>query len=160
MRVVERDGASVHECGLCGATFGDRRAVRGAELAGEALARGIEEEVWPLARVLENLPGFTLGTCSAGGRGHLPFVELVVSGQEALLQMENLAKAVRLGAGALRCRWRLEVRFENTLVLVVGADGGEQDLRDARIDIEALAHQVERDMRLTWWRHAADGQNG
>ncbi|MFN3240319.1 MAG: zf-TFIIB domain-containing protein [Planctomycetota bacterium] len=160
MRVVQRDGASVHECGLCGATFGDRRAVRGAELADEAFARGVDEEIWPLARVLERLPGFTLGSCSAGGRGGLPFVELVVAGHEALVQLENLAKAVRLAAGALRCRWLLEARFENTLVVVVRADGGEQELRDARIDVEALARHVDRDMRLTWWRHAEDGQNG
>lgn len=160
MRVVERDGASVHECGLCYATFGDRRAVRGAELSGEAQARGIDDEIWPLARVLEQLPGFTLGNCSGGGRGKLPFVDLVVSGQEALVQLENLAKALRLGAGSLRCRWLLEARFEHTLVIAVKADGDEPLLRDARIDVDALAQQIERDSRLTWWRHAGDVQTG
>jgi len=160
MCVVDRDGVSVHECGLCGATFGERRAVHGAELADEAFARGIDEEVWPLARVLEQLPGFSLGSCSAGGRASLPFVELVVGGPDALVQMENLAKSLRLGAGGLRCRWLLEARFENTLVLAVRADGDERQLRDARIDVEALAKQLERDMRLTWWRHAGDAQNG
>ena len=155
MRVVERDGGAVHECGLCGATFGDRRAVRGVSLADEAARRGVDPEIWPLARVLEQLPGFTLGSASAGGRGGLPSVELVVSGQEALVQLENLAKALRLAAGGLRCAWLLEARFEQTLVLVVRAEGAPEQLRDARLDVDALAQQLDRDTRLAWWRRAA-----
>ena len=154
MRVVELDGGSVHECGLCGATFGDRRAVRSAGLADEAMRRGVDPEVWPLARVLEQLPGFTLGSASGGGRGALPSVELVVSGQEALVQLENLAKALRLAAGGLRCDWLLEARFEQSLVLVVRADGAPDELRDARLDVDALAQQLDRDTRLAWWRRA------
>ena len=160
MRVAERDGVAVHECGLCGSTFGARRAVQGMALADEARMRGIDDEIWPLARVLEQLPGFDLGSSSAGGRDGLPFVELVVSGRDALVQLENLAKALRLAAGGLRCRWRIEVRFEHCLLVVVGAAGAASDLRDARIDCEALGQQIERDMRLAWWRHAGGVESG
>ncbi len=158
MHAVERDGGTLHECGLCGATYGDRRARDGASLASEARARGVDQAVWPLARVLEQLPGFELGACRAGGGGELPSVELVVVGQAALMQLENLAKALRLAAGSLRCRWMLEARFELTLSVLVRATGDASDLRCARIDVETLAQQLTRDVRLSWWRHATEAE--
>ena len=60
----------------------------------------------------------------------------------------------------LRCRWLLEARFEHTLAIVVKVAGDDSLLRDARIDVGALAQQIERDSRLTWWRHAGDVQTG
>ncbi len=160
MHAVERDGGTLHECGLCGATYGDRRVVQGASLAVEADASGVAHEIWPLARVLERLPGFELGACRAGGAGELPSIELVVVGHAALVQLENLAKALRLAAGSLRCRWMLEARFELTLSVFVRALGDATDLRCARIDVETLAQQLERDARLSWWRHANEEAKG
>ena len=152
VRVVDRAGAVVHECGLCGASFGDRAAVRSVSLADEAASRGVAAGLWPLARVLERLRGFGLGACSEGSAGGWPSFELVVEGQEALVELENLAKSMRLAAGGLRCRWSLEVRFEQALVVVVQAGAGLGSRRDAGVDVDALAQQLERDMRLSWWR--------
>lgn len=160
MRAVKLASGTVIECGLCGEQFGERRAVTGSGLLSEAEQRGIDSLIWPLARVLERLDGMDLGASSAGHGEQLPFVDLVVVGQQALLQIENLAKAMRLAEGSLRCRWRLEARFEHTLVLLVSPALKNSTLRDARIDIEVLAQQIERDMRLTWWRHANVVENG
>lgn len=148
------------ECGLCGEQFGERRAVTSSSLSDEALQRRIDPIIWPLARVLEQLPGMDLGATGAGEGDSLPFVDLVVVGQDALLQIENLAKSMRLADGSLRCRWRIEARFEHTLVLLVTPAQKGSTLRDARIDIEVLAQKIERDMRLTWWRHAKAVENG
>jgi len=160
MHTVELDGATVIECGLCGERFGERRAVTGRTLADEATERGIDPIIWPLARVLEQLPGLVLGNSSPGTQDSPPSVELVVTGQDALLQVENLAKSMRLAAGGLRSRWRIEARFEHSLVFAVAATEGAAALRDARIDVETLAQHVERDMRLTWWRCANVAENG
>ena len=149
-------GGAVHECGLCGARFGERRAVRESALEAEALRRGVAPEVWPLAKVLDALPGFALGSACGRAQGELPMVTLIVSGQEALVQLENLAKVLRLAAGRLRCRWSIEVRFEQALVVVVYATGRASSARDACVDVEELAQQVDRSSRLSWWRHATD----
>jgi hypothetical protein len=157
---MELAGKTVHQCGLCGEQFGDRRAVAGLELDEVAQHRGIDAAIWPLARILERLVGFDLGATSAGNSTQLPFVDLIVSGNEALLEVENLAKAMRLAEGSLRCRWRLEARFDHTLVFLVSPALKGSTLRDARIDIEVLAQHIERDMRLTWWRHANVSDSG
>lgn len=161
MRARDRDGATLYECGLCAAVFGDRRAVQEVDLDDEARARGIDAEIWPLARVLESLDGFALGAAGAGGgeRQPWPFVELVVSGRGALLAIENVAKSLRLGARSLRCGWRIEARFEHSLVfsLVVAADvAPAPTLRDARLDVRDLAAQLARDRKLSWWRLSPD----
>jgi len=160
MRAVKLKSGTVIECALCGEQFGERRAVTGSSLLEEAERRRIDPIIWPLARILERLPGMDLGASSAGHDEVLPFVDLVVVGQEALRQVENLAKAMRLAEGSLRCKWRIEARFEHTLVFLVSPALKHSTLRDARIDIEVLAQQLERDMRLTWWRHANVHENG
>jgi len=166
MQVRTLDGASVFECGLCGAQFGDSRAMRRLQDAEEATRAGVDEEVWPLVRALSRLPGLRVGSSSGGSveRHTLPSVELLVTGAAALGQLENLAKALRLMQGGLRCLWQCTVHYERALTFVLTATGSASNLRDARIDLEAIARQLERDMRLSWWRHApadaADGRTG
>lgn len=160
MRPVKLDSGTVIECGLCGEQFGERRAVTSSILTSEAERRRIDPMIWPLARILERLPGTDLGATSAGSGEALPYVDVVVVGQAALLQIENLAKAMRLAEGSLRCRWRIEARFEHTLVFLITPNVKGSTLRDARIDIEVLAQAIERDMRLTWWRHANTAEKG
>ena len=160
LRPVKLSSGTVIECGLCGEQFGERRVVSSSSLSAEAERRSIDPLIWPLALVLERLQGMDLGATSAGHGEQLPYVDLVVVGQEALLEIENLAKAMRLAEGSLRCKWRLEARFEHTLVLLVSPALKNSTLRDARIDIEVLAQQIERDMRLTWWRHANVTEKG
>ena len=159
MQVRVLDGATVHECGFCGARFGDAQAIAKLESRTEAATAGVDEHVWPLVQVLSRLPGLTVGDSSGGSvaKYSMPRVELLASGDGALVQIENLTKALRLMAGSLRCMWQITVHYDRALTFVLAATGSGASLRDARIDLEALARRVERDSRLTWWRHA-DGQ--
>jgi hypothetical protein len=167
MRVRVVDGAAIHECGLCSARFGARAAVESLDSADEAARSGVDASVWPLVRVLRQLPGLCVRS-SQGGEVEartLPFVELGVTSAAALLQFENLAKSLRLGLGAVRLQWVLEIQYHHQLVVVLKPrhPGGPVSLgeaRDAQIDLDVLGRQFERDRRLRWWRHADGGANG
>jgi hypothetical protein len=144
VRVV--DGAPVHECGLCFARFGERRAV---------------------VRVLERLPGLCVRTSGAGEAlaRTLPFVELGVTTPEALVQLENLAKSLLLSAGATRLHWVVEVAYQHHLAFVLkprhgGGPVPAAEVRDAGIDVDVLRRAIERDSRLSWWRHAVGKASG
>ena len=160
MRSVELAGATLVECGLCGEQFGDRRAVNDQALGDEATARGVDRIVWPLAKALGGMPGFRLDSASPGSGESPPFVDLVVTGPEALVQLENVAKALRLAEGSLRCSWQSEARFDHALVMRIGPATVAGKLRDAQLDIEVFAQHIERDMRLNWWRCANGSENG
>lgn len=167
MRVCVVDGAPVHECGLCGAHFGERLAVETLHDAEEARHRGVQGGIWPLVRVLERLPGLAVRTSLAAdpSLAVLPFVELGATSPEALVQLENLAKSLRLGAGGLRLHWIVEVEYQHHLAFVLKPrhGGGAVPLglvRDAALDVDVLRRQLERDMRLSWWRHAGAGPTG
>lgn len=166
MRVRTAAGASIHECGLCGARFGDRRAIEALADREEAQERGVPAVVWPLVRALERLPGLCVRE-AAGGEAEpptLPFIELGVADHRALQQLENLVKSLLLGAAALRCHWIVEVEYRRHLAFVLkprhggGAVAAER-VRDAQIDLEQLRRHLERDARLGWWRHAGDDAN-
>jgi hypothetical protein len=161
MAVRVLDGAPVHECGLCGARFGDRAAVASLQDADEARTRGIAASIWPLVRVLERLPGLSVRAAQAADAdaATLPFVELRATSADCLGQLENVCKSLRLAAGALRRRWLLEVGYVHTLVFVLkpARDGGpvtRAEVRDAGLDVDVLWRQLERDMSLPFWRHA------
>lgn len=166
MRVRTDGGATVHECGLCGARFADRRTLEAIEDREQARGRGLSPLVWPLVRALEALPGISVRDAAAGGLQPptLPFVELGGADASLLVQIENLAKSLQLGAGALRCHWILEVEYRRHLAFVLkprhaGGPIGEAAVRDAQHDLAALRRHVERDARLGWWRHAIEPPN-
>ena len=164
MRVHVVDGSPVHECGMCGARFGARVAVEALAFADEAKLRGVAAGIWPLVRVLERLPGLAVRTSAApdAAAGVLPFVELGATSPQALVQLENLAKSLRLGAGSLRLHWIVEVEYQHHLAFVLkprhgGGPVPAAMVRDAVIDLDALHRLLERDTRLSWWRHAGPG---
>lgn len=167
MKVVLVDGLPLHECQLCFTRFGDRRALQRHADTEESRRLGVDPLVWPLARALDCLPGLRVRTSGGAdaARRTLPFVEVVPTSAQALVQLENLAKSLRLGARGLRCHWVVEVEFQNHLSFVLkprpgGAHLGEQTVADTTHDLDVLRRQVERDQRLSWWRHAEDGDSG
>ncbi|MGC3970486.1 MAG: hypothetical protein QM775_25060 [Pirellulales bacterium] len=167
MRVRVVDGEAVHECGLCGARFGGRRAVEALTTAEQARARGVATGIWPLVRVLERLTGLCVRGAAAADAGSrtLPFVELGAVTPAALVQLENLVKALRLHAGALRRHWIVEVEYQHHLAFVLKPrhEGGAvamDSVRDAAIDADLLADLLDRDTRLSWWRHADGPASG
>lgn len=161
MRVRVVGGASIHECGLCRARFGERSAIEALDDVDEAEQRGVAPAVWPLVRALERLPGLLVekvdgGDADAGG---LPFVEVGVASADGLVQLENLTKSLQIGARDLLLRWVIEAEYRRHLAFVLRprhADGpvaGDR-VRAAQSDLAALRRLVERDSRLGWWRHA------
>lgn len=165
MRVRLVDGAAVHRCGLCGGEFGDRAVIETLSDAEEARAHGFAAEVWPLVRLLSRLPGLTVREASAGDEelGALPYVEIGARDEHCLLQLENLAKALLLGAAAMACHWVIEVEFRRHLAFVLkprhgGGEVGAKLLRDAHGDLERLRRQLERDLKLRWWQHPSSSR--
>jgi hypothetical protein len=167
MRVRIVDGAPIHECGMCGARFGERAAVESLTFAEEAAERGVDAAVWPLVRALSALPGLCVRSSQGGDveARTLPFVELGATSAESLHQLENLAKSLRLGVGSVRLHWVIEVQYQHHLAFVLKPrhPGGPVSLgeaRDARVDLDVLFRQFERDRKLRWWRHADGGPTG
>jgi hypothetical protein len=155
------DGVSVRECELCGARFGERQAVAALGDRDEAKARGIDGDVWPLVRTLSALPGIvvrrSMGVSSPPPT--LPFVEVALGTADGLLQLENLAKSLRLAAGTLQLHWQLVVEFQQNLLFVLkphhpGGPVTAAEAQAAAADVDRLARQIGRDQRLSWWRHA------
>ncbi len=160
-------GACIHECGLCGARFGERHAVEALADAEEARSKGVDFAVWPLVRALERLPGlYVRGAAGAdGGAGTLPRVELGATSGDALVQLENLAKSLLLGASALHRHWVIEVEYQHHLAFVLkprhgGGGVTAAEVRDANLDLEVLRRHLERDVKLRWWRHAGGTSTG
>jgi hypothetical protein len=129
--------------------------------------RGVAAGIWPLVRVLERLPGLCVRTSGAGEAlaRTLPFVELGVTTPEALVQLENLAKSLLLSAGATRLHWVVEVAYQHHLAFVLkprhgGGPVPAAEVRDAGIDVDVLRRAIERDSRLSWWRHAVGKASG
>lgn len=166
MRVRTVDGATVHECALCEARFGDRRAIELLADREEAQRRGVPPLVWPLLRALEQLPGLHVREAVPGSADPPtpPFVEFGIADHGALLQLENVVKSLQLGAAALHCHWIVEVEYRRHLAFVLKPrhGGGAIEasfVRDAQQDLEPLRRHLERDRRLGWWRHAGDASN-
>lgn len=161
------DGAAVRECGLCGAVFGERAAVASLADDEEARARGVAPGIWPLVRVLERLPGLCVHASGAGdpSAGILPYVELGATAADALTQLENLAKSLHLAAGSLQLPWVVELGYERHLAFVLKprAPGGSVAaamVRAAGLDVGVLWRLLERDIELSWWRHAGPEPTG
>lgn len=167
MHVRVADGTPIHECGLCGARFGEPQAVAGFDDADEARSRGVAAEVWPLVRALDRLSGLIVREASAGDAEQktLPYVELGAASPAALLQLENLAKSLLLGASSLRRHWIVEVEYHRHLSFVLKPRHGggwvtPEQVRNARLDLMVLRQHLERDVKLQWWRHAGEPPNG
>lgn len=166
MRVRLVRGVPVHECGMCGARFGDRWALAEIDDAEAAAERGLPVEVWPLVRTLEHLPGCRVREASAGEvrRGESPSLAIGATSADGLLQLENLTKSLQLGAGGLQCRWRIVVEYRRDLVFVLAPvpEGPvtATTIAAALADLEIVRTNLERDSRLRWWRHADGPANG
>ncbi|MCB9885064.1 MAG: zf-TFIIB domain-containing protein [Planctomycetes bacterium] len=166
MRVRLLDGSPVFRCELCGGEFGDRAASESLRDTLEAQHHGFDPLVWPLVRALNQLPGLVVGEASAGDeeRAVLPSVEIAVRNEDCLLQLENLAKALLLGAAAMSCHWVVEVEYRRHLAFVLKprfpGEVTARTVRDAQGDLERLRRQLERDQKLGWWQHPPEAMNG
>lgn len=166
MRVRLLDGSPVFRCELCGGEFGDRAANEALFDAEEALRNGFEPLIWPLVRALNALPGFVVREARPGDEelSVLPFAEIGARNDDCLLQLENLAKTLLLGATSMTCHWVVEVEYRRHLAFVLKprapAAITARAVRDAQGDLERLRRQIERDQKLGWWQHPPEALNG
>jgi hypothetical protein len=157
---VVRDGNAVRECGLCGALIDDGAAAAAVQQLRQARERGIDAEIWPLHALFETLPGLRVLQSHGGDTTvrSLPFVQLAAVGDDGQLQLENLAKSLRMSLRHLQLLWVLEVEYLNRLAFMLKprldplhVDAGT--VVRAQQDVAALANDLRRFAALSWWRH-------
>lgn len=161
--VVMHEGQAVHECELCGALQGDDRVVSRLLLEREAQDLGFDPVVYPLVKALARVNGVRVVRASGG---HVeqrvwPFVHMQVTDPHAALAgIENLTKSLALGAaGSGGLHWVVEVEYQARLTFTLKPrfhrttdqiDVGA--VRLAQRDLARICANLERDMRLSWWR--------
>jgi hypothetical protein len=160
---VVLEGLRVLECGLCGALAGDDHAVSRLLHIREARESGIHPDVYPLIRVLGKILHFTV-VSSHGGDAEArvwPFVQMGIEHPDAIGGLENLAKSLAMSARGHDIHWVIEVEYRHRLVFTLkprfhrDPDRIGPDLvRAARADMERIRRNLERDMRLGWWRES------
>ncbi len=157
------DGVSVLECELCGAVAGSPAAVRRVLDARAARESGIAPMVFGVVRALRAL-GLHVDRSDEGdrARGRWPYVSWQLVDARGIVQVENLTKSLLLSARALAVPWMIEVEFRDVLVFVLrprvgSAEPAETDVAAAQSDLAILQRAIDRDSRLSWWRHPGGG---
>lgn len=158
------EGHSVFECDLCGAVTGSTTVVATIEDARDAEAVGIDGPVFAVQRAIARLDGLRV-TESFGGdkaRRRLPFVRFAVLDARGYVQLENLAKSLRLSSASTSMAWTVEVDYQTTLEFVLTprvptTRPREADIALSQSDLVSLGRAFDRDVRLSWWRHPTRG---
>lgn len=158
-------GLTVHECELCGALSGAPAAVRAVLDLRAARAAGADPRIYALQRQLDGLAGLRVHSTSAGDRAarQWPFVGLQVVDARGLVQIENLCKSLLLSARALSAAWTIEAEYRDALVFALrpraaaGATADDAEIAAAQADLGILGRALDRDQRLSWWRHPPAG---
>jgi len=157
------DEHSVLECELCGALSGSASAVRAVLDARAARERGVDPAAFPLVRALGELTSLRIDAHGGGDRelGVLPFVAFQLVDAGGLLQLENLGKSLHLAGRSLQLAWTIELETGPALTFALRprlpAQAAEAAVMAAQADLATLARAIERDRRLSWWRHPASG---
>jgi hypothetical protein len=160
LSVTTLDGVTVEVCGLCGALGGAEVAVQKVLRTREARAHGVDVQVWPLVRVLGGLPGLAVLQSHGGDVAvrSLPFVQFGATGEAGIFQLENLCKSLAVSARQRRLLWVVEAEYTRQLAFslkprIVPGHWTPAVLADAQHDLEAIAAALQRDVRLSYWRH-------
>src|SRR5262245_26297185 len=157
------DDHSVLECELCGALSGNAGAVRAVLDARAARERGVDPAAFPLVRALGELRSLRIDAHGGGDRtrGVPPFVAFQLVDAAGLLQLENLGNSLQLAGRMLELGWTIEVEAGPALTFALRprlpAPATGAAVLAAHRDLAALARAIERDSRLSWWRHPAGG---
>lgn len=153
------EGRPVLECDLCGALSGGAATVATVERAREARHSGVDESVFALHRAIESLAGLVVTHSDGGDRARkkLPSVRWSALDARGLVQLENLAKSLRLCEGGTSVAWTIECEFLHGLEFALvprlpAATVREADVALAQADLGVLARSIVRDSRLSWWR--------
>jgi hypothetical protein len=152
------EGEVIKECEFCGHLFGPPEITELMQLQREADGLGVSIHSFPLAQLIDRLPGVRLQGDSGGKRstGQLPFVAFELTDHKTY-QLENLGQSLRLMRGELKCRWRIEFTFEYELGFELSprAEAGEPKARqveDAREDLIHIWRRLQAYQGLAWWK--------
>jgi len=162
VQVRLRDGEAYGECELCGAVLGENEAAARTRSDREAKEQGVDREVWPVVQALARLKGLHV-VASHGGDAPartLPFVQWTSVGDAGLLQLDNLAKWLALSSRSHRLHWVVELEYGHglTFTLKPRVDPlrlGTETVLEAQRDLDQLHRELERNVRLSWWKHPA-----
>lgn len=161
LRAASVEGYAVLACDLCGALHGEEGPVRAALLSREGRERGFEPAIYPLVLALDKLAGLRVVRAHAGDVEDRvwPFVQMRVLDGRALMGLENLVKSLALGAVGAGQHWVVEAEYVAHLTFTLKPRfHRDPDRIDAAAiaavqrDLSRLAANLERDMRLSWWR--------
>lgn len=162
VQVRLRDGEAYGECELCGAILGETGAAVRTRSDREAIDQGVDREVWPVVQALTRLRGLHV-IASHGGDPEartLPFVQWTSLGDAGLQQLDNLAKWLALSSRSHRLHWVVELEYVHglTFTLKPRVDPlrlGAETVLEAQRDLDQLHGELERNVRLSWWKHPA-----
>ena len=152
----------VMRCQLCGHLQGDDELATEIEKRDRADARGIDSRIYGLVESLELVPTFRVEKASAGDLDTLEypvvFLRLIPGG---LVDLEKFLTCLDMVNRETQRRWVVECALEAGVGLVhllrprfwkSVQEINETDITEARADLPILAHAVERDVSLGWWR--------
>jgi len=164
VQVRLRDGEAYGECELCGAVLGENEAAARTRSDREAADQGVDRQVWPVVQALARLQGLHV-VASHGGDVEartLPFVQWTTTGDAGLLQLDNLAKWLALSSRSHRLHWVVELEYGHGLTFTLKPRVDPRTLqletvREAQQDLDLLHLELERNVRLSWWKHPVAG---
>ena len=152
------EGEIVKECEVCGALSGPSEITDLVQLQREADGLGVSIHSFPLAQLIDKLPGVRLQGDSGGERssGRMPFIAFELPDHKTY-QLENLGQALRLMRGELQCRWKIEFTFEYEMGYELSAvpegDSGQGSQVDAaRADLIHIWRRLVAFQGLAWWK--------
>ncbi|MCA8939301.1 MAG: hypothetical protein KDB07_05825 [Planctomycetes bacterium] len=155
---LEKRGAGLYLCTLCGAPNGDDDAVKRELLRREAKEEGYEIEIFPLVKAIRALKGVGVESAVAGDPFMRvpPYLRFTIS-DNRLTQLDNIMHSLELSRRALNRLWHVKVNLERSIYFELAPvvdphTIGENDVEALQIDLATLAASIKRDANLGWWR--------
>lgn len=152
------EGEVIKECEVCGALSGPAEITDLVQLQREAEGLGVSIHSFPLAQLVDNLPGVKLQGDSGGERatGRMPFIAFELTDHKTY-QLENLGQALRLMRSELNCRWKIEFTFEYEMGFELTAlrdphKPASDQVEDARADLIHIWRRLIAFQGLAWWK--------
>ncbi|MBI4567018.1 MAG: hypothetical protein HY719_01325 [Planctomycetes bacterium] len=169
MRCVECGNESLHpvavdqgfvsECALCGHVDGPGELVERVLDVREARERGFDPLVYPLVKVLAELPGIRVTAAMAGDpeHGFSPAVQFEIADRRFDSLVKLLVSLTMINREA-RGRWVVEAELQRDLCFVLKPRLSPRfdDEWKARIpafqeDLALLARRMRQNTSLSWW---------
>ncbi|MBZ0136043.1 MAG: hypothetical protein K8I27_06685 [Planctomycetes bacterium] len=151
------EGEVVKECEVCGALAGPADITDLVQLQREAEGLGVSIHSFPLAQLIDSLPGVRLQGDSGGEKssGRMPFIAFELTDHKTH-QLENLGQALRVMRGELQCRWKIEFTFEYEMGFELSAVADDtpnsERVENARADLIHIWRKLLGFQGLAWWK--------